>query len=221
MDGITFRDRYDAGRRLADLLVQYQNDKSTIILALPRGGVPVAYEVAKKLHLPLDIFVVRKLGVPFQEELAMGAIASGDVVFFNEDVITNAGVSEDDIQRVIAKEKAELQRREKKYREGRAPLDITGKKVILIDDGIATGASIHSAIIALKKLSAQKIIIAVPVASESSLSELEPLVDDVACVYPASMLYAIGQFYSDFSQTEDEEVNYLLGKLRDHPNATK
>lgn len=213
-DFILFQDRYDAGRRLADQLIQYQNDTNAIILALPRGGVPVAYEAAKKLHLPLDIFVVRKLGVPFHEELAMGAIASGDAIFFNEDVIANLNLTQDDIKLVIEKEKTELERREKKYREKNAYPNITGKKIILIDDGIATGASIHSAIIALKKLSVDKIIIAVPVAPESTVSELEPLVDKIVCLYPAPIFYGVGQFYNDFSQTTDEEVINLLSETR-------
>lgn len=215
MDGFTlFQNRYDAGRRLADQLIQYQNDANTIILALPRGGVPVAYEVAKKLHLPLDIFVVRKLGVPFHEELAMGAIASGDAVFFNEDVISNLDVTKDDIHHVIEKEKRELERREKKYRSEQVYPNITGKKIILIDDGIATGASIHSAIIALKKLSVDKIIIAVPVAPESTIFELKSLVDEIICLYPATIFYGVGQFYDDFSQTTDEEVINLLSEKR-------
>lgn len=209
-----FQDRYDAGQQLANQLIHYQNDPNALVLALPRGGVPVAYEVAKKLHLPLDIFVVRKLGVPFHEELAMGAIASGDAIFFNEDVITNLDLTKNDIKRVIEKEKTELQRREKKYREGRAFLNITGKKIILIDDGIATGASIHSAIIALKKLSAQKIILAVPVAPEPMVSELGLLVDEMVCLYPAPIFYGVGQFYKNFSQTTDEEVINLLSENR-------
>lgn len=214
MDGFTaFKDRSEAGQRLANQLIHYRNDPNTLVLALPRGGVPIAYQVAKKLHLPLDIFVVRKLGVPFHEELAMGAIASGDAVFFNEDVIANLGPTKNDIKRVIEKEKTELQRREKKYRGGRAFPAIAGKKIILIDDGIATGASIHSAIIALKKLSAQKIIIAVPVAPESTVSELKPLVDEIVCLHSAAIFYGVGQFYHDFSQTTDEEVINLLSKI--------
>lgn len=216
MDGFTlFQDRYDAGRRLTDLLSQYKNDTNTIILALPRGGIPVAYEVANKLHLPLDIFVVRKLGAPFQEELAMGAIASGGAIFFNEDVIAHLDITEEDINHVIEKEKTELQRREKKYREGREFPNISGKKIILIDDGIATGASIHAAIIALKKLSVKKIILAVPVAPESTVSELTPLVDEILCLYAAPIFYGVGQFYNDFSQTTDDEVIRLLSKTKE------
>ena len=215
MDDFTlFQDRYGAGKLLADQLMQYQNAPSTLILALPRGGVPVAYEVTKKLHLPMDIFIVRKLGVPFQEELAMGAISSGNVIFFNEDILAHLDIGKDDIQHVIEKEKTELQRREKKYRAENAFPDITGKNIILIDDGIATGASIHAAIIALKKLSAQKIIIAIPVAPESTLFELTPLVDEIVCLYPAPIFHGVGQFYNDFSQTTDEEVINLLSETR-------
>lgn len=215
MDDYTlFQDRYDAGRKLADQLIEYQNDINTIVLALPRGGVPVAYEVAKKLHLPLDIFVVRKLGVPFHAELAMGAIASGDAIYFNDDVITNLNLTKNEISAVIEKEKIELQRREKKYRAGHVFSDLIGKKVILIDDGIATGATIRSAIIALKKLSVKKIIIAVPVAPDSTLSELTPLVNEVVCLYSASIFHGVGQFYTDFSQTNDDEVIHLLFELR-------
>ncbi len=152
--------------------------------------------------------------MPFHEELAMGAIASGGAVFFNEDVIKHLNITKNDINRVIEKEKLELQRREKKYREGRAFSDVAEKKVILIDDGIATGASIHAAIIALKKLAAQKIIIATPVAPDSTVSELKPLVDEMVCLYPAPVFYGVGQFYNDFSQTTDAEVINLLSELR-------
>lgn len=215
MNGFTtFKDRNEAGQRLANQLIHYQNDPNALVLALPRGGVPVAYQVAKKLQLPLDVFVVRKLGAPFHEELAMGAIASGASIFFNEDVIANLGLTKNDIKRVIEKEKTELQRREKKYREGRTFPNIAGKKIILIDDGVATGASIHSAIIALKKLSVQKIILAVPVAPESAVSELALLVDEMVCLYPVKIFYGVGQFYKDFSQTMDEEVINLLSETR-------
>lgn len=211
MDGFAvFQDRYDAGRRLADQLIQYQNDPSTLVLALPRGGVPVAYEVSKKLQLPLDIFIVRKLGVPFHEELAMGAIASGNSVFLNEEIISNLSITQNTIQQVIEKEKTELERREKKYREGRPFPSIAGKKIILIDDGIATGASIYSAIIALKRLSPQKIIIGIPIAPEETITELKHLVDEMVCIYPAPIFYGVGQFYKDFSQTTDEEVMQLI-----------
>lgn len=214
-DSTLFYDRYDAGRHLADQLIQYQHDANTIILALPRGGVPVAYEVAKKLQLPLDVLVVRKLGVPSHEELAMGAITNGNTIFFNESVIANLHLTKNDINRVVEKEKIELQRREKKYRRGQVFPNIVGKKIILIDDGIATGASIHSAIIALKKLSVQKIIIAVPVAPESAVLELKPLVDELVCLCSPAIFYGVGQFYKDFPQTTDDEVINLLLKIRE------
>lgn len=211
MDGtILFRNRFDAGEQLAKLLWPHRNDPNTIILALPRGGVPVAYSIAKALQLTLDIFVVRKLGAPFQEELALGAIASGNVLFFNKNIISDLGVNEAEIEHIIAKEKIELIRREKKYRQGRSFLAIKQKNIILVDDGIATGASIHSAIIALRQLSVKKIILAVPVAPRSTLEDVAKLVDEVVCVYPADFFYGVGAFYEDFSQTTDEEVVALL-----------
>lgn len=210
MDGITFQNRFDAGDRLASRLQSYQNDPDTIVLALPRGGVPVASRIAKRLGLPLDIFVVRKLGVPFQEELAMGAIASGDVVFFNKKIIHDLRISETDIQHVVASEKAELSRREKKYRQNRPFPKLLKKNVILVDDGIATGASMHTAIIALRKFSPKKIILAVPVAPRETVSAFSVLADEMICLYPADIFYGVGAFYEDFSQTTDEEVLALL-----------
>src|SRR3990167_2736381 len=164
MDGsAVFQNRFDAGERLARQLQSYRNDPNPLILALPRGGVPVAYAIAKALQLPLDVLVVRKLGAPFQEELAMGAVASGDVIFFNDDLIADLDVSEAEITRVIDAQTAELSRREKKYRQDRAFPIVREKNIILVDDGIATGATMRAAIIALRKLLAKKIIMAIPV----------------------------------------------------------
>jgi putative phosphoribosyl transferase len=214
MDGTSlFQNRFDAGERLSRQLQSYRNDPNTIILALPRGGVPVGYAIAKALQLPLDILIVRKLGVPFQEELAMGAIASGDVIFFNDDVIADLGISEAQINRVIEAQKAELSRREKKYRQDRPFPAIEQKNIILVDDGIATGATMHAAIIALRKLSVKKIIMAVSVAPRETLAKFSKLVDEVACLHSADVFYGVGAFYEDFSQTTDEEVIALLTEL--------
>lgn len=214
MDGTAvFQNRFDAGERLARQLQSYRNDPSTVILALPRGGVPVAYSIAKALQLPLDVLIVRKLGVPFQEELAMGAVASGDVIFFNDDVIADLGIGEAEINRVIETQKIELSRREKKYRQDRAFPNVAEKNIILVDDGIATGATMHAAIIALRKLAVKKIIMAVPVAPRMTLSHFSKLVDEVICLHPADVFYGVGAFYEDFSQTTDEEVVTLLSKF--------
>lgn len=211
MDGSQlFHDRKEAGQALAESLDQYLNDPNAIVLGLPRGGVPVAYEVAKRLQLPLNIFLVRKLGVPYQKELAMGAIASGGVTYLNTPVISDMGISQEAIDAVIEEEKSVLAQREARYLEDRPFPVIKGKTVILVDDGIATGSTMHAAIMALKKLSPAKIILAVPVAPESSVLELEPLVDEIVCLNPARVFYGVGMFYEDFSQTTDEEVCLLL-----------
>lgn len=211
MDGaIVFQNRFDAGERLAKALQSYRHDPNTLILALPRGGVPVAYSISKALALPLDILVVRKLGAPFQEELALGAITSGDVIFFNEDILADSAVSETELNRIISAEKAELSRREKKYRQDRAFPVVDQKNIILVDDGLATGATMHTAIIALRKLSVKKIIMAVPVAPRETLAHFAKLVDEVVCLHPTDVFYGVGAFYEDFSQTSDEEVISLL-----------
>ncbi len=211
MDGSAiFHNRFDAGERLSRRLQSYRNDLNTLILALPRGGVPVAYSIAQALHLPLDILVVRKLGAPFQEELALGAVASGDVIFFNENLLANSGVSEAELNRIITAEKTELARREKKYRQDRPFPEIQQKNIILVDDGIATGATMHAAMIALRKLSVKKIIMAVPVAPRETLAHFSKLADEVVCLHSADVFYGVGAFYEDFSQTTDEEVITLL-----------
>lgn len=211
MDGSAiFHNRFDAGERLSRQLQSYRNDLHTLILALPRGGVPVAYSIAQALQLPLDIFVVRKLGAPFQEELALGAVASGDVIFFNEHLLADSGVSEAELNRIITVEKNELVRREKKYRQDRPFPAIQQKNIILVDDGIATGATMHAAIIALRKLSVKKIIMAVPVAPRETLAYFSKLADEVVCLHSADIFYGVGAFYEDFSQTTDEEVIALL-----------
>jgi predicted phosphoribosyltransferase len=207
-----FRDRRDAGRVLAQLLERYRGRADPIVLALPRGGVPVAYEVATALGAPLDVFLVRKLGVPGHEELAMGAIASGGVVVINDDVVRGLGIRQDLVRHVAEREGDELKRREAAYREGRLPLDVAGKVVILVDDGLATGSSMLAAVSALRRLDPAKIVIAVPAAPESTCRLLGPLVDDVVCATTPSPFMAVGESYWDFSQTTDDEVRALLGE---------
>src|SRR4051794_24230001 len=178
---VPFRDRREAGRVLARELSEYADRPDVLVLALPRGGVPVAYEVARALEAPLDVFVVRKLGVPGREELAMGAIAGGGVVVLNEDVVRGLGIAPDVIQRVAEQEGRELLRREQAYRDGRPMPDLTGKTVILVDDGLATGSSMHAAITALREHEPAAIVVAVPAAPKSTCEELRTMVDEVVC----------------------------------------
>lgn len=209
----SYKDRRDAGMVLAQALQHYAKDNTAIVLALPRGGVPVAYEVAKALHLPLDIFIARKLGFPGHEEFAMGAIASGNTLFLNRALIEQARIPEDIINSVIEKEKQELARREKTYRNNRPFPDLTGKTVLLIDDGIATGFSLRAAIAGLKMLQPKRVVIAVPVAAADTLAELRGLVDEIVCPLQPANLQAVGLWYQNFSQTSDEEVMELLSNL--------
>jgi len=213
------RDRAEAGQILAAKLKQYAKRSDVVILALPRGGVPVAYQVAKTYDLPLDIFLVRKLGVPGQEELAMGAIASGGVRVINRDVIEALQIPESIIDNVAAKEQIELERREKFYRQDSSPLDVTNKTVILIDDGLATGATMRAAAQALKQQQVRSIVIAVPVAAESTCRELSHIVDEMICALTPEPFYGVGYWYDDFSQTTDAEVIELLKKI--HHGATE
>jgi erythromycin esterase-like protein/predicted phosphoribosyltransferase len=205
-----FRDRRDAGRVLAGLLEHYRGREDVIVLGLPRGGVPVAYEVATALGAPLDIFVVRKLGAPGREELAMGAIASGGAVVLNEDVIRGLQISTDAIREVAQREARELMRREREYREGRPMPELTGKTVIVVDDGLATGSSMRAALQALRKLQPARIVVAIPAAPASTVEELRAEVDEVVCAMTPSPFYAVGQSYWEFGQTTDEEVRDLL-----------
>lgn len=210
-----FADRYEAGRFLASRLADLRNREEIVVLALPRGGVPVGYEVAKELHAPLDIFVVRKLGVPGHEELAMGALASGGITLLNRDVIEGLGIPKEMIDATISREQRELERREREYRDGRPPLDIENRTAILVDDGLATGSSMRVAAAALRKKNPAQIIVAVPVASASTCSEFETEVDRVVCAATPEPFWAVGQWYRDFSQTTDEEVRELLRRARD------
>ncbi len=205
-----YLNRRQAGTVLAEHLKQYAHQKNTWVLALPRGGVPVAYEVANALNLPLDIFIVRKLGVPGHEELAMGAIAANGTIIFNNAILQNLMLSETDIQQVIQAEQQELQRRELAYRGNRPLPDLTDKIIILVDEGIATGASIRAAIKALRQKNVQKIILAVPVAATDTVIELINLADEIICPLQSTAFYAVGAWYEDFTQTTDEEVFQLL-----------
>jgi predicted phosphoribosyltransferase len=208
-----FRDRVDAGRQLGEALkARYGDRPDVLVLALPRGGVPVAYEVARILNTPLDIFVVRKLGVPGHEELAMGAIATGGAIVFNEEVVDNLGIPKSAIDRVIQRERAELERRERQYRGNRPPPDVQGKTVILIDDGLATGASMHAAVQAVRALGPAAVVIAVPVAAASTCSRLRAFADDIVCLDRPEPFYAVSAWYDDFSQTTDEEVYNLVSQ---------
>jgi putative phosphoribosyl transferase len=207
---ILFQDRTDAGIKLAKQLQPYANRKDVIVLGIPRGGIPVAFEVAKALNAPLDIFVSRKLGVPGQEELAFGAVASGGVRVLDHEIVEGAGISDQQIEKITEKAKKELQRREKLYRGERASLKLEGHTVILVDDGIATGSSMRAAILALRQLKPERIVIAVPVAPLTTCNRLKLEVDELVCVSTPKYFYAIGQFYSDFLQVGDREVTELL-----------
>src|ERR1700726_1255747 len=205
-----FRDRREAGRVLAERLAAYANRPDVLVLALPRGGVPVAYEVARSLGAPLDVFVVRKLGVPGYEELAMGAIATGGVRVLNDQLVERLGIPAHMIDAVAARERQELARRERLYRGGRPPPDVRGRTAILVDDGLATGATMHAAIEALRQQKPARIVVAVPTASPEACEEMKAKADDVICAITPEPFHAVGRWYQDFSQTTDEEVSVLL-----------
>lgn len=205
-----FKDRTAAGQLLAIKLGAYANRPDVLILALPRGGVPVAFEVAKALNTPLDVFLVRKLGVPGQEELAMGAIASGGVRVLNNDVVQELGISEAAINQVAAKEHQELERREHLYRDDRPAPDVHGRTVILVDDGLATGATMRAAIVALRQQQPAQIVVGVPVSSPETCRAIATMVDDMVCAETPRPFYSVGYWYDNFSQTTDEEVHDLL-----------
>jgi putative phosphoribosyl transferase len=207
-----FSNRAEAGRQLAEKLEKYARLDDVIVLGLPRGGVPVAYEVAKRLHAPLDVFIVRKLGVPGFEELAAGAIASGGVRVLNEDVVRAIPYASEAIEAVTAKEIGELQRREQAYREGRPAPELRDKIVILVDDGLATGATMRVAIKALRERGTAKIIVAVPVGPLETCEEVAKEADEAICLNMPPFFQAVGQYYQDFSQTSDADVRDLLTK---------
>lgn len=215
-----FQNRIEGGQRLAEVLSGYKGRQDVLLLALPRGGVPVAFEVSKLLDLPMDVLIVRKLGVPGHEELAMGAITLNDINYINEDIIEKLEIPENKIKHVISIEKQELLRRNFLYRGEVPPPKLKKKTIILIDDGIATDATMRAAIVMLKRAKVAHIIAAVPVASQSTLNELMADVDDIACPYTPEPFYGVGQWYRDFSQTSDEEVQQIL-KYSTHNDSTK
>lgn len=209
-----YENRRQAGRLLASGLTHYAGRSDVVVLALPRGGVPVAYEVALYLDAPLDVFVVRKLGVPGYEEVAMGAIASGGVAVFNAEIASEIDISREALEHVIALERRELERRERAYRSECPPLDVQRKTIILVDDGLATGSSMRAAVMSLKQREPAKLVVAVPIASPSTCQELAGEVDDVVCAATPEPFRAVGEWYADFSQTTDEEVRALLEASR-------
>ena len=209
---IRFKNRYEAGRFLAERLSAYANRPDILVLALPRGGVPVAYEVAKALGAPLDVFQVRKLGLPGHEELAMGAIATGGVRVRNPEVVEYLRIPDEVIDEVTARERQELERRERLYREGRPALSPRGRVVILVDDGLATGSTMLAAVLALRQQQPASIVVAVPVAAKQTCEELRTVADEVVCAVTPDPFYAVGLWYEDFSQTTDEEVRELLAR---------
>jgi predicted phosphoribosyltransferase len=210
MNPLVYANRREAGAALAAALSQYRSRGDVVVLALPRGGVPVGYEVARALEAPLDVFVVRKLGAPGHRELAMGAIASGGVRVLNRDVIGWYGISPAAIEATAREELAELERRERAYREGRGGLDLKGKTVILVDDGLATGSTMKAAVQAVRERGPARIVVAAPVGAPQTCNELQELADEVVCARTPQDFAAVGQWYADFSQTEDGEVRELL-----------
>lgn len=208
-----FPNRAEGGRQLAERLSAYRGCDNAIVLGLPRGGVPVAYEVAQRLGLSLNVFVVRKLGVPGYKELAMGAIASGNVTVLNEDVIRALPNAEAILELVTAQEKIELERQEARYRKNWPAPDLQDRVVILVDDGLATGATMRAAAAALRKQGAAKIVGAVPVGAPETCQELDSEVDEMICAFRPASFHGVGQFYESFSQTTDEEVRELLAKV--------
>lgn len=215
-----FKNRTEAGQALARYLKKYENRLDVIVLGVPRGGVTVAFEVATALGAPLDVFVLRKLGVPGHEELAFGAIGGGGVRVLDPDVIESLGLSQLDVELVTSAEKQELNRRERAYRRGRKPLDVRGLTVILVDDGIATGSSIRAAIRALRQMEPARIVVATPVAPASTCNRLSSDVDELVCVEMPEPFFGVGQFYQDFSQVSDEQVNQLLDRASHRPEVS-
>jgi putative phosphoribosyl transferase len=209
---LPFKNRIEAGRLLAEELKSYANRTDVLVLALPRGGLPVAFEVAQALGAPLDLMLVRKLGVPRQEELAMGAIAAGGTKVLNQDLVKSLNISDAALEAVISKEKRELERREHTYRGDRPVPEVGNRCVILIDDGLATGATMKAAVLALRQQQPAQIIIGVPVAPPDTAEELRKEADEIICLATPEPFYAIGTWYVDFSQTSDEEVRTLLAR---------
>ena len=207
-----FHDRHDAGRQLAARLGEYAGREDVLVLALPRGGVPVGYEVARELGAPLDVFLVRKLGVPGHEELAMGAIASGGVRVLNEEVVRGLGIPPAAIEQVSAAEEAELARREREYRDDRPAPQVAGRAVILVDDGLATGSTMRAAVEALRHQGPAEIVVAVPVGAPETCAAMNLVADQTVCAHMPDRFAAVGLWYEDFSQTPDNEVRALLAE---------
>ncbi|QPC83328.1 phosphoribosyltransferase [Phototrophicus methaneseepsis] len=205
-----FQNRSEAGKFLAEKLVAYRDEPNVLILALPRGGVPVAVEVANVLHAPMDLFLVRKLGVPGRDELAMGAVATGGIRVLNSSVIKNLEVTQAQIEAVTAREKEELARREQAYRDDQPPPRIQDRTIILIDDGLATGATMRAAVQALRQQQPSRLVVGVPVASPQTCAELQELVDEIVCAITPDQFNAIGTWYEDFSQLTDDDVRDLM-----------
>jgi predicted phosphoribosyltransferase len=211
-ESVLFRNRTEAGQRLAEHLSVYAGRTDVLVLALPRGGVPVAFEVARALRAPLDVFLVRKLGVPGHEELAMGAVASGGVVAINEEAVQELDIHGLVIEAVVARERQELARRERAYRDDRPAPDVRGRAVIVVDDGLATGSTMRAAIAALRKQKPARVILAVPVGSVDVVAELQGQADEVVCVRTPEPFRSVGTWYEDFTQVADDEVRGLLAR---------
>jgi putative phosphoribosyl transferase len=211
---LQFRDRCEAGRLLAEKLKRFREREDVVVLALPRGGVPIGFEIAMALHVPLEVFIVRKLGVPGHEELAMGAIASGNTSFINEHITKALQIPAQTIERVIQREAQELARREARYRDPHRPFNLTNKTVMLVDDGLATGATMHAAVNGVKTHEPEAVIVAVPVAALDTYRKFEQEVDDFIAVAIPQDFASVGQWYRDFTQTTDEEVAELLERAR-------
>lgn len=209
-----FADRASAGRDVAAAFAQHVGRKDVVVLGLPRGGVPVAYELARSLCAPLDVLVVRKLGLPGHEELAIGAIASGGVRVLNDRVVSGLGVGGAVVEAVAERELAELKRQERFYRDDRGPLPVAGRNTVAVDDGLATGATMRAAVMALRRRGARSITVAVPISSRRSCAEIAELVDDVVCAHTPERFVAVGAGYRDFGQVSDEDVRHLLEQAR-------
>lgn len=207
---LLFADRFDAGRQLAETLLEYSDRSGVVVLALPRGGLPVGYEIARRLHAPLDVYIVRKLGVPGHEELAMGALAGDGTCVVDDDLIHALHIGEAALDEVLRREGEELRRREGAYRAARPRVDIAGKIAIVVDDGLATGASMRAAATALRQERPAEIVVAVPVAAARTCANLERMVDRVVCLFTPEPFHAVGLYYQNFEQTSDEEVRRLL-----------
>jgi predicted phosphoribosyltransferase len=209
-----FRDRAEAGRVLAEQLRRFAGRDDVVVLGLPRGGVPVAYEVARELGAPLDVFLVRKLGVPGHEELALGAIATGGTRVLNRELIEQLGLPPELIEAIEARERQELERRERAYRGDRPPPDLKGRTVILVDDGLATGSTMLAAVHAVRQYDPARVVVAVPVADPEVCASLEQVADEAVCAITPQPMRAVGMWYGDFSQTTDDEVRELLARAR-------